>query len=86
MMKRLLAAALCAVLAVGMLAGCGSKEGGDTGSKKTAKVIDQMNPTVVMKAVKNDVELKNIINAHVKDGVAVTRFMYWLKKNVGKNK
>ena len=39
-MKRLLAAALCAVLAVGMLAGCGSKEGGDTGSKKTAKVID----------------------------------------------
>ena len=40
MMKRLLAAALCAVLAVGMLAGCGSKEGSDTGSKKTAKVID----------------------------------------------
>lgn len=39
-MKRLLAAALCAVLAVGMLAGCGSKEGSDTGSKKTAKVID----------------------------------------------
>ena len=39
-MKKLLAAALCAVLAVGMLAGCGSKEGSDTGSKKTAKVID----------------------------------------------
>lgn len=39
-MKRLLAAALCAVLAVGVLAGCGSKEGSDTGSKKTAKVID----------------------------------------------
>lgn len=51
---------------------------------KTAKVIDEMNPTVVMKATKNDVELKNIISAHVKDGVAVTRFMYWLKKNVGK--
>ena len=40
---------------------------------KTAKIIDEMNPTVVMKAIKNDVELKNIINAHVKDGVAVTR-------------
>lgn len=51
---------------------------------KAAKVIDEMNPTVVMKATKNDVELKNIISAHVKDGVAVTRFMYWLKKNVGK--
>jgi len=51
---------------------------------KTVKIIDEMNPTVIMKATKNDVELKNIINAHVKDGVAVTRFMYWLKKNVGK--
>ena len=40
MMKRLLAAALCAVLAVGALAGCGSKDGGDADSKKTAKVID----------------------------------------------
>ena len=48
------------------------------------KIIDEMNPTVIMKATKNDVELKNIINAHVKDGVAVTRFMYWLKKNIGK--
>lgn len=43
-----------------------------------------MNPTVLMKAMKNDVEIKNIINAHIKDGVAITRFMYWLKKNIGK--
>lgn len=49
-----------------------------------ATVIEQMNPEVLMKAMKNDVELKNIINAHVKDGVAMTKFMYWLKKNVGK--
>lgn len=49
-----------------------------------ANVIDQTNPTVLMKAMKNDVELKNIINAHKKDGVAMTKFMYWLKKNVGK--
>lgn len=48
------------------------------------KVIEQMNPEILMKAMKNEVELKNIINAHIKDGVAVTRFMYWLKKNVGK--
>ena len=48
------------------------------------KVIEQMNPEVLMKAMKNDTELKNIINAHIKDGVAVTKFMYWLKKNVGK--
>ena len=49
-----------------------------------AKVIEKTNPTVLMKAIKNDTEIKNIINAHVKDGVAVTKFMYWLKKNVGK--
>lgn len=51
---------------------------------KGAKVIEQDNPTIVMKAMKNDTELKNIVNAHVKDGVAVTKFMYWLKQNVGK--
>lgn len=49
-----------------------------------AKVIEQMNPEILMKAMKNDTELKNIINAHIKDGVAVTKFMYWLKKNIGK--
>ncbi len=51
---------------------------------KEAKVIERVNPTVLMKAMKNDTEIKNIINAHIKDGVAVTKFMHWLKKNVGK--
>ncbi len=51
---------------------------------KEAKVIEKVNPTVLMKAMKNDTEIKNIINAHIKDGVAVTKFMHWLKKNVGK--
>ena len=53
---------------------------------KTANIIEKMNPSILMKAVKNDTEIKNIINAHIKDGVAVTKFMYWLKKNVGKAK
>ena len=53
---------------------------------KNAKVVEKVNPTVLMKAMKNDTEIKNIINAHIKDGVAVTRFMHWLKKNVGKTK
>lgn len=51
---------------------------------KEAKVIEQMNPEVLMKAMKNDTELKNIVNAHIKDGTAVTRFMCWLKKNIEK--
>ncbi len=49
-----------------------------------AEVIDKPNPTTVMKAVKNPVEMENIRKAHLKDGVAVTRFMYWLKTNIGK--
>ena len=37
-----------------------------------------------MKAVKNQTEMENLRKAHLKDGIAVTRFMYWLKMNVGK--
>lgn len=47
-------------------------------------VINKINPTVEMKAIKNTVELENTREAHLKDGVAFTKFMYWLKNNVGK--
>lgn len=47
------------------------------------KIRDVMNPTVIAKAVKNNVEIKNMKQAHIKDGVAVTKFIYWLKKNIG---
>lgn len=49
-----------------------------------AVIIDRPNPTSLMKAVKNQREMENLRKAHLKDGIAVTRFMYWLKKNVGK--
>ncbi len=55
-----------------------------TNLPKDAKVVKKANPTVLMKAMKNDTEIQNIIKAHIKDGVAVTKFMYWLKKNVGR--
>lgn len=48
------------------------------------RVIDRMNPTASMKAVKNDVEIENEKRAHIKDGVAMTKFIYWLKKNMGR--
>lgn len=51
---------------------------------KNIQKIETTNPTIMFKAVKNEVELKNIRNSHVKDGVAFTKFMYWLKTNVGK--
>lgn len=48
------------------------------------EVIDQANPTELMRAIKNPVEVDNTRAAHVKDGVAFTKFMYWLKTNIGK--
>ncbi len=49
-----------------------------------AKIVEVANPTILMKAMKNDIELKNIINAHIKDGVAVTKFMHWVKTRFDK--
>ncbi len=50
----------------------------------SVQTVNCENPTLLMKAIKNDVEINNLIKAHIKDGVAVTKFMYWLKNNVGK--
>ena len=47
-------------------------------------ILDTMNPTSEAKAVKNRTEVENEKKAHIKDGVAVTRFMYWLKHQIGK--
>ena len=52
--------------------------------KAKNSIIDRMNPTAVAKARKNNVELENLKSAHIKDGVAVTKYIYWLKKNIGK--
>lgn len=48
--------------------------------------VEDYNPTEIARAIKNKTEIKNTKEAHIKDGVAVTKFIYWLKKNVGKKK
>ena len=48
------------------------------------EVIDEKDPSAMMKAQKNETELKNTRIAHIKDAVAMCKFMYWLKNNVGK--
>ncbi len=48
------------------------------------KIINEDNPTLLMKSIKNSTEIDNIKNAHIKDGLAFTKFMYWLKNNIGK--
>lgn len=47
-------------------------------------IIQHENPAFRIKAIKNSVELENLRKAHIKDGLAVTRLMYWLKQNAGK--
>lgn len=48
------------------------------------KITDKQSPVILMKSVKNKTEYENERKAHIKDGIAVTKFMYWLQKNVGK--
>ena len=45
----------------------------------SVKIVDKMNPSVLFKAMKNEIEAENIRKAHVKDAVAHTKFMYWIK-------
>ena len=51
---------------------------------KDVHIIEDTNPTLLPKAIKNGVEVANMKKAHIKDGAAVCRFIFWLKQNVGK--
>lgn len=53
---------------------------------ENCEIISEASPIGLLKAVKNPVEIENIKHAHLLDGIAVTKFMYWLKNNVGKQK
>lgn len=46
-------------------------------------ILNKANPTTASKAVKNPVETENVRQAHVKDGIAVTKLIYWLKIQQG---
>lgn len=50
----------------------------------SCKIIDEMNITTVLKGNKNKTEIENQRNAYLKDGVALTKFIHWLDKNVGR--
>ena len=47
-------------------------------------LIEKKNPTEILKARKNPVEIANMEKIYLKDSVAVTKFIYWLKTNIGK--
>tara|TARA_B100001250_G_scaffold400667_1_gene411502 strand:+ start:932 stop:2662 length:1731 start_codon:yes stop_codon:yes gene_type:complete len=53
--------------------------------KSRFKIIKREDPTYFLKAIKNKVEINNMKKVHIKDGVALTKFIYWIKY-INKNK
>ncbi|QKX02421.1 aminopeptidase P family protein [Wolbachia endosymbiont of Dirofilaria (Dirofilaria) immitis] len=52
---------------------------------QSKRVVEREDPCLIHKAVKNQTEIAGAINAHIRDGVAVTNFLYWLENNVNKS-
>ena len=48
--------------------------------KSKFKIVKREDPIYLLKAIKNKIEIKNMINAHILDGVALTKFLFWIKK------
>ncbi len=49
------------------------------------KINNFEDPIYYLKSIKNKIEIENMRSAHIKDGVALTKFLYWIKqdKNFG---
>lgn len=48
------------------------------------RIVDAASPIPEMKAVKSEAEIKGFRNAMLRDGIAMVRFLRWLKENIGK--
>ncbi|MCB6759239.1 aminopeptidase P family protein, partial [Phocaeicola vulgatus] len=46
-------------------------------------IIFGENPSSGMKAVKNETQISGLKECHLSDGIAMTKFMFWLKQNIG---
>ena len=53
---------------------------------KKNKVLKSQDPIYSLKAIKTKKEIKNIKLAHKYDGAALTKYLFWLKKNFSKKK
>ncbi len=53
--------------------------------KSKFKIVKREDPTYYFKAIKNKTEIENMKKAHILDGVALTKFIYWIK-NINKKK
>jgi len=52
--------------------------------KKNNKISDFLDPIYFLKSIKSKIEIKNTIKSHIYDGSALTKFLFWLKKNYKK--
>ena len=53
---------------------------------KKNNIIEKTDPIHFFKSIKNNTEIKNMRKSHLTDGVALTKFLFWLKKNFNKRK
>ncbi len=44
------------------------------------KIVEENDPCYKLKSIKNSTEINSTINAHIEDGLALTKFIYWIKK------
>ncbi len=48
--------------------------------KNKINVSNKNDPIYDLKTIKNNIEIKNFVKSHILDGVAVIKFLYWIKK------
>ena len=47
--------------------------------KSKFQIVSEIDPIYNLKSIKNKIEINNTIKAHIEDGVAITKFLYWFK-------
>lgn len=52
--------------------------------QQRAELVEKVNPTEIMKAIKTPVELAQIREYYIKDSVVLTKFLFWMKEQAGK--
>jgi len=54
--------------------------------KKNNLILEKKDPIYLLKSIKNQTEIRNTIKTHIYDGVALTKFLFWLNNNFKKKK
>jgi len=49
-------------------------------------IIEKIDPIYFFKSIKNNTEIKNMKKSHIIDGIALTKFLFWLKRNFKRKK